>query len=101
MAPHLDGEREDGRPRGAVDAPRDGDKARREEDHARDDGPAYHVRRPEALEDARHLHEEVGDLDLLDGRAPLDVVLEQMREDGAAQVQRHAAEEEEAAKRMG
>ena len=90
--------REDDRPRGAVYPPLDRDERRAEDDHRSDEDPREEPREPEALEDLGHLLEEVGPLDFLLRRAPGDVVAEHVREERLGEVDRQAAEEEEAAR---
>ena len=70
----LNGQREDGSPGTGVDAPGNGNELGAEDDHACHEGPADEVGSPEPLEDTRHLHEEVADLDFLDRGTPGDVV---------------------------
>lgn len=60
---------------------------------------AYHQGQAEALEDLGDLEPEVGALDFFFGRAPGDVVGEEVGEEGLGEVDGEAAEEEEAASR--
>lgn len=96
MAPCGHCEREDDSPRGAVDTPSERDELRRRDDHAGDDNDSNRERHPEALEDLGHLLEEVRALHLLLRRRPGHVVREQVREDGLAEMDAQATEEEEA-----
>ena len=86
VAPAYNAQREDDRPARAVDAPCVGDERRAADDHARDGREGHQHREPEALVDLWDLLEEVRPLDLLDCRAPGDVVREEMREDCLGQV---------------
>ena len=90
-------ERHDNGPVPAEDAPADGDCVRGEDDHRGAERYADDEREPEALEDLGDLLPEVRPLDLLLGRAPCDVVREEVREQRLGQVDTEPAEEEKAA----
>ena len=99
MARRAHREREYHRPPRARDAPLERHERRRADHHARDDHGAHEEREPEALEDLRHLLEEVRALDLLLRRAPSDVVREEVGEERLRKMDAQAAEEEEAVTR--
>jgi hypothetical protein len=89
-------EGEDDGPSFASDTPLDGDEGGRDDDDAGDKHNRHRQREPEPLGDLRDLLEEVGPLDFLLGRAPGDVVGEQVGEDRLRKRDRQSAEEEEA-----
>lgn len=68
----------------------------REDDDAHDADERDAEGDAEAAEDLGDLKEEVGALDFLLGGSPLDVVAEEVGEEGFAQVNGETAEEEEA-----
>ena len=93
------GEREDHCPVDAGDLPSRWHEVAREDEYHDEQKEADDQRKPETAQDPRHFDEEVRPLDLLLGRAPRDVVREQVREQGLRQVDRQTAKEEEAARR--
>lgn len=96
MAAGDDGKGKDRRPVPAGNVPARRDDTERENDHRGAQQERYAEGGPEAGEDARDLLPEVGALDLLLGRAPGDVVREQVREERRREVDGEAAEEKEA-----
>jgi hypothetical protein len=79
-----------------VKAPLDRDERCREDDAPDPESEGDEEGDPETLEDTRDLDKEVRTLDLLLGGAPLNVVAEQVGEEGLRQVNRETTEEEEA-----
>ena len=65
-------------------------------DHAPEDEDRANEGNSEAHQDLRHFKEEVGPLHFLLGGTPSDVVGNQVRENGLAEMNRQAAEEDEA-----
>ena len=96
MTPSYDSQWEDDGPGFTGNLPTSRYETGRENDNHSDHKEADDERQPEAAQDSRDLDEEVGLLNLLLGRAPRDVVREEVREDSLGQVDRQAAEEEEA-----
>jgi hypothetical protein len=96
MARSGEDEREDETPFRTRDGPVRGYKRAREDADRDEEREANEEDKPEALEDPRHLEEEVGALDFLLGRTPGDVVGEQMGEEGDGEMNTEATEEEEA-----
>ena len=88
MAPCDHRERENNGPINSRDPPSRGYKVGREDNHHRKQEEANDERQPKAAQDSRDLDEEVGPLDLLLGRAPRDVIREEVREERLGQVNR-------------
>jgi len=98
VATRLDCDREDDGPASRRNAPLKRNERKAEYDYRGESEEGYDVGRPEALEDGWGFLEEMGELDLLLGRTPCDVIGEQMRENGTREVETQAAEEEKAAR---
>ena len=82
MATNRDSEREYDSPVPGKDLPAGRHGVGREDDHRNGDDEAKHEREPEAAQDFGYLKPEVGTLDFLLRGAPLDVVREEVREQG-------------------
>ena len=88
MAPCDHRERENNGPINSGNPPSRRYKVGREDNHHRKQEEANDERQPKAAQDSRDLDEEVGPLDLLLGRAPRDVIREEVREERLGQVNR-------------
>lgn len=86
MATRLDCDREDNGPGRRPNAPLKRNERQAEYGHPGKSEEGYSVGRPEALEDGWSFLEEVGELDLLFGRTPCDIIGEQVRENGTRDV---------------
>jgi hypothetical protein len=90
-----EGQREDAGPV-RDDAPLVRDEAKGEDNHRRDADEAKDDGDPEAFKDLGDLDEEVGALDFFLGCSPLDIVRDEMGEEGLGEMDGEATEEEEA-----
>ena len=96
MTPSYDCQWEDDSPGYTGNLPSSRYETGRENDHHCDQNEADDERQPETAQDSRDLDEKVGLLNLLLGRAPRDVVREEVREESLGQMDRYATKEEEA-----
>ena len=78
------------------DTPANGNEIGAHNDHSHANCQAERKSEPEALQDLGHLEPEVGPLHFFLRRTPGDIVREEVREDGLAEGDGEAAEEEEA-----
>jgi hypothetical protein len=92
-----DGEREDHGPVIGEYLPSRRHEVSREYDHHDEHRETDDEWQPETTEDARDLDEKVGSFDLFLGRAPRDVIWEEVGEESFGQMNGQAAKEKEAA----
>ena len=96
MTPNSDRQREDDGPVDTRDAPADRDEVRSEDGHADGGDDGDDERKPEPPNDLGDLEPEVGTFDFLLGRAPGDVVREQMGKESLREMNAEATKEKEA-----